>query len=332
MSNPLLSSYRAGENRVTSSTMAVFERIDLAVVRDLLAAASGSGDELEAVTFENQVSGDASIPDARISGRFTWLFETKTERGAYASEGRGREQLRGHGRMIGNDPDTRLFVLTPDPVQPEWLSVLDGIDESARSRVAWIGFRQLADAIDELTRDPRRLIDEQSRFLLGELVRLYETDGLLSFDDTVVVAARAAWPEYQRISAYVCQPKRKFRDGLTHFGFYADGCIQPLIPLIERHEVAVPFTAEEAARREDAGDDRVASLIWTLMAESSRTVGDQYDVILLTGPHDSATVSLAQPIRNDTVSAAGRPWAWTLGQRYTQLTRLQAGLTHTSQL
>jgi hypothetical protein len=32
---PLLSAYRTGENRVTSSTMAVFERIDLALVQEL---------------------------------------------------------------------------------------------------------------------------------------------------------------------------------------------------------------------------------------------------------------------------------------------------------
>ena len=36
-----------------------------------------------------------------------------------------------------------------------------------------------------------------------------------------------AWPEYERLHAYVCQPNRAFREGLTHFGFYADGQIQP---------------------------------------------------------------------------------------------------------
>ena len=63
---------------------------------------------------------------------------------------------------------------------------------------------------------------------------LYEADGLLSADDTVVVAARAAWPEHQRRAAYICQPSRPFRAGLKYFGFYAEGVIQPLIPLIPR--------------------------------------------------------------------------------------------------
>jgi hypothetical protein len=49
MTTPLFSTYRGGENRVTSSIMAVFERIDLALVRDILAGAAGAGDELRAV-------------------------------------------------------------------------------------------------------------------------------------------------------------------------------------------------------------------------------------------------------------------------------------------
>ena len=38
---PLFSTYRQGENRVTSSLLAVFERIDLSAVARLLGAATG---------------------------------------------------------------------------------------------------------------------------------------------------------------------------------------------------------------------------------------------------------------------------------------------------
>ena len=51
---------------------------------------------------------------------------------------------------------------------------------------------------------------EQARFLLAELVALYEADELLSADDTVVVAARAAWPEYQQLAAYVSGPATEY--------------------------------------------------------------------------------------------------------------------------
>jgi hypothetical protein len=84
-----------------------------------------------------------------------------------------------------------------------------------------LGITHLAEAIGKPITDPARVTSEQTRFLLAELVALFEADGLLSADDTVVAAARAAWPEYQRRAAYICQPNRAFRAGLKYFGFYA---------------------------------------------------------------------------------------------------------------
>lgn len=217
MPNPLfLATYRAGENRVTSSTMAVFERIDLALVQELLEAATGTGEELRTVTFENQVVNPAAVPDARISARFTWWFETKTVRGGYATEGRDRDQVRAHADQLVDDPHGWLFVLTPDPVRPAWFDVLDGVREAVRNRLVWLSFKDLADAITGIIAEPGRLTGQQSRFLLHELVALYEAEGLFSNDDTVVVAAKTAWGDYLQYAAYICQPDRSFRAGLTH--------------------------------------------------------------------------------------------------------------------
>lgn len=332
MPKPLLSTYRTGENRVTSSTMAVFERIDLALVQELLRAVTGMGSELQAVSFENQVAAPDTVPDAQISARFSWWFETKTETDAYASEGHGRTQLREHSKLL-HDPDALLFVITPDPVRPAWFETLDGLaDATYRERILWFSFRDLAEAIGKLITDPARVTGEQTRFLLAELVSLYEADGLLSADDTVVVAARAAWPEYQRRAAYICQPNRPFRAGLKYFGFYAEGVIQPLIPRIRQHHVAVLFTPAEAITRRAIGETEVADLIDHLLDEGSRTDGESYDVLLLTGPDDPQTVRLQAPITNDTVTESGKPWGWTLSQRYTSLDKLTSGITRTSEL
>lgn len=328
---PLLSTYRTGENRVTASTMAVFERLDLALVEELLAAATGSGDELRTVTFENQVIEGGSIPDARIAARFSWWFETKTERGAYASEGHSRKQLREHAALLADDPDSLLFVLTPDPTRPSWFDELDGVGPAVRPRVLWVGFRDLADHITALIADPTRLMGEQVRFLLSELVALYEADGLLTNDDTVVVAARVAWPEYQRFSAYVCQPDRTFREGLTHFGFYANGAIQALVPRINAHHPSVLFSHAEATQRRAAGEHEVADLIEAMLEGGLRSDGDAYGVLLLSGPDDGDTVRLDAPITNDTTTVSGKPWGWTLSQRYTRLDLLQKA-TVTSEL
>jgi hypothetical protein len=331
--NPLFSTYRAGENRVTSSIMAVFERIDLALVRDIMAGAAGAGDELRAVTFENQVVSTASVPDGRISGRFTWWIETKTARGGYGSEGHDRQQLREHASLLVNDPDATLFVLTPDPVRPIWFDNFDpAVAEEVRSRIIWVSFRQIGLAIEEIRDDPVRLLSEQTRFLLAELLKLFEADGLLTNDDTVIVAARSAWPEYQWTSAYVCQANRTFRDGLTHLGFYADGAIQPRIARIRSHLLSVPFTAEEAERLAQEGDREVSNLITDLLAKGARTEGQSHSVFELSGADAEQTVRLDQPIVNDTKSASGKTWAWTLSQRYTSLDRLRSGARLTSQL
>lgn len=330
--NPLFSTYRGGENRVTSSTLAVLERIDLSLVRELLQNASGMGDELRGVQFENQVSGEGSVPDARISARFSWWFETKTVRHGYDAEGHDRHQVRAHATRLVGDPDATLFVLTPDTVQPAWFDVLDGVDESVRRQVVWFSFASLADAVNEVLVDPTRLISEQTRFLLSELVMLYEADGLLTTDDTVIVAARSAWPEYLEHAAYVCQPGRTFRSGLTHFGFYAQSQIMPSIPRIERYDDTVEFTLENVERMRAVGDDRLADVVEELLRAGRREAGESYGVMLLSPADDPSTATLAAPIKNDTTASTGRGWAWTMSQRYTQLARLTSGVTVTSQL
>lgn len=332
MPSPLFSTYRAGENRVTSSTIAVFERLDLAIVQELLEKGSGIGEELRSVTFTNQVMNDGSVPDARISARFTWWFETKTTRGGYTSEGHDRDQLRSHSKLLHDDPDAILFVLTPDPVQPAWFDVLDGVEVSVQDQIVWLSFLSLADAIHALLAESTRLIGEQTRFLLTELVALFEADGLLTNDDTVVVAARAAWGEYLEYAAYVCQADRSFREGLTHFGFYYKAHIQATVPRIVEWLPNVVFTKDVAAWHAAKGNEALATVIRRMLADGVRADGDPHGVILLTPWDDPSTVHLAAPIANDTKTETGKTWAWTLGQRYTRLERLQRGAVLTSQL
>jgi hypothetical protein len=324
---PLLSTYSTGENRVTSSTRAVFERLDLALVRELLAGATGSGDELSGVIFQNQVPGKRSVPDALISARFSWWFETKIQHGAYAAEGHARRQLRHHAAQFAHDADARLFVLTPDPIRPAWFDQLDGVADDAKQRVVWIGFRDIANHIARITADPNRLLDERTRFLLSELVAFYEAEGLLSSDDTVVVAARSAWPEYQRRSAYICQPNRSFREGVSHLGFYASGAVQPLVPRILEMFRAVEFSQAsiDELRRVDATD--LAELVESVLADGSRSEGASYDVLLLSAPDAADTLRLPAAILNDARTAAGGNWAWTLNQRYTSIEALRLART-----
>lgn len=135
--NPLFSTYRQGENRVTSSMLAVFERIDLTLLESILAAAAGES-SLQMVAFTNQPPGKGhSVPDARISARFTYWFEVKTARNVLSSS-----QLSEHLANLGEDGDERLFVITPDAEQP---IVVSNINDT---RVVWFNFRSLYDAME----------------------------------------------------------------------------------------------------------------------------------------------------------------------------------------
>jgi len=313
--SPLFSTYRQGENRVTSSMLAVFERIDLSLLETLLAGAAGEAGAIQMVSFVNQPVGQgASVPDARISASFAYWFEVKTVRNSLRSD-----QLVEHlANIAGFNGDERLFVITPDASRPSI------IDELGDKRVLWLSFRALSDAVEEALADVRNSVSEQARFLLRELQALFVEDGLLDSDDVVVVAARVGYPEYLQHHVYVCQPNRAFRDGLTHMGFYAEAAIQSHVPRILRRADPVPFTAEEIERRRagDVLDQRIADAIETLLSPEARQEGSEYGVFILSEPEASDTVRLEAPIANDTVAASGRPFAWTMGQRYVSLSRL----------
>lgn len=295
--------------------LAVFERIDLSLLEAILAAAAGES-SLQMISFTNQPPGRGhSIPDARISARFAYWFEVKTVRNAL-----GAHQLTEHLSNLGSEgTDERLFVVTPDAEQPAVIAALND------PRVVWFNFQALHDAIDVAASDPVGTMSEQARFLLRELQALLVDDGLVDSDDVVVVAARFAYPEYLKRSVYICQAERAFRDGLTHLGFYADGAIQTHVPRIRNREDLITFSHEAAALRKGGSDvDRlIGDVIEDDLAEGTREEGKQYQVFLLSQPDDPDTVRLAQPIANDTVAESGRPWAWTMGQRYVSL----AGLT-----
>lgn len=182
--NPLFSTYRQGENRVTSSFLAVAERIDLSLLERLLGAASGETGALQMVTFRNQPAGDGSVPDARISARFSYWFEVKTDRGAL-----GRKQLKDHLTLLDkDDADERLFVVTPDPKEPALIEEME-----AGGRLVWFSFADLHAAIDEALDEPTGTVSEHNRFLLRELQALLREDGLLDSDDVLAVAAREGY-------------------------------------------------------------------------------------------------------------------------------------------
>ena len=316
---PLFSTYRQGENRVTASMLAVLERIDLALVERLLGGASGES-ELQMVRFRNQIAGAGSVPDAGISAHFNYLFEVKTAR----EEVRAR-QLRAHLGSLSSEGDQRLFVVTPDADEPEAVAALRNED----SRVSWIGFAALAEAIGESLSSPDGGVAEREAFLLRELVQLFEADGLLATpEDVVIVPAGRAYPSYRNFSLYVCQPGRTFRPGLRYLGFYTSKAIQPEVAAILDHRDHVPISrssASELAKSDEPSDRSFAEAIRHIIDETGNENGEA-QVFLLSDPEDERTILLPGPIRHE-----GRG-AWTQNQRYVSSELLRSRPATTDEL
>ncbi len=186
MPESIFSTYRAGENRVTASIMAVLRSLALHRTQRLLGALMRS--EFELVTFQNlPAKGGRGVPDASITASCCLLVETKIERNAVR-----RDQLERHLQRLNaaHEAEKVLLVLTPDDTPPAVLSELND------PRVTWASFADLDQAVEDLLEDPSEVISEREAFLLRQLQAMLEQEELISSaNDVVVVAARKAWPE-----------------------------------------------------------------------------------------------------------------------------------------
>lgn len=230
MPNPLFSTYTQGENRVTSTVIAVLENINNQLAEDVLEALTDESD-LSLVSFDNQVTGVDSVPDAAIRSSTALWFETKTSRNSV-----DKQQLENHLKALeeGEADLQRLIVLTPDERIPNEVAEID--DE----RTIWVNFDSLVDTIETvLERDvgsveaSMSVPTEREAFLLRELVRFIYDEKLVSGkeDRVLVVAARKAWPEYEEHGLYFCQPNRSFKP-VSYMAFYKDGKLEPVVPRV----------------------------------------------------------------------------------------------------
>jgi hypothetical protein len=309
--------YSQGENRVTFAILAVFERISLQLLSGILAAAAEDS-TLSLIAFQSQpplVTGKRR-PDASISASFNYLFEVKRVAGQINDPevAKLRDYLT---ELDAADGDGRLFLLTPDAQRP---GALDAIEDT---RLTWIDFRSLSSAFEQVIEEDAEGIADRDRFLLRELQALFESDDLLGGMDVVVVAARHAYPEYLKRQAYICQPatSRTFQPGIERMGFYADGEIKPEVPRILERRGEVLFDPQHAAELRAQGepwDREVADVIEASLNDPKqpRAPGGVYQVFLLAAPDDPESPLLAQPIKNTTKAATGRPWAWTWSALY----------------
>lgn len=329
MPNPLFSTYTQGENRVTSTLLAVLENVNNQLAEDVLEALADESD-LALVSFDNQVTGVESVPDAAIKGSTALWFETKTSRDAV-----DQDQLENHLMALDEDPTDlqRLIVLTPDERMPD--EVADLNDE----RVVWASFDTLVDTLETvLDRDvgsaeaSMSVPTEREAFLLRELVRFLYDEELVSGkeDRVLVVAARKAWPEYQRYGLYFCQANRSFKP-VSHLAFYTDGEVKTAVPSVTGSIESIEL-AEQSVRDNEELSRRQREKLLDAVKDMKKVDSDRYEdtekVIFL-----EESFELDSPVTNDkTASDSDRIVAFVQGHRYVSLTVLREGPTFTSKL
>lgn len=144
--------------------------------------------------------------------------------------------------------------------------------------------------------------------------------------DTVVVAAKDAWPLYEQCRAYVCQAGRTFRP-IDRIAFYADREIKWDVPKVLHRRDNVEWTADEASRlrtADDRNDRKIAEVI-----DQSRKLGwadGRYQVFLLTRHGDPTHRRLPMSLPH---VETGRGSAFTQRQRYISLHSLEMATTTT---
>lgn len=142
--------------------------------------------------------------------------------------------------------------------------------------------------------------------------------------DTVVIAARYAWPLYERQFAYVCQSGRWFRP-IERIAFYADREVKGEVPRVVHRRDNVPWTEQHAAllaASADRNDRKISAVIRA--SRGSRWNEGSYQVFLLTQPPSPDHRSLRGPIPH---RLSGRGSAFTQRQRYVSLHSLETATT-----
>ncbi|WP_435362308.1 hypothetical protein [Haloarchaeobius sp. DFWS5] len=330
MPNPLFSTYTQGENRVTSTMMAVMAHINSRLVEDIFEGALDESD-LALLTFDNQVTGPESVPDAAIRSSTSLWFETKTSENVVDAS-----QLRGHLSRLDEEESSsqRLIVLTPDHTRP---SPVDNLDDE---RVVWTNFDAIVDSVEEvLDRDMGAehsvaVPTEREAFLLREFVRFLYDESLTTGEENrvLVVAARRAWDEFQQYGHYFCQPNRSFKP-VGHLAFYRKNEIKTTVPRVTGSVESIALTVDAVEGADELSESQRSSLrtaVEQMEQDDHERIGREEKVLFL---DEEQGFTLDEAVTNDkTADDSDRRIAFVFGHRYVSKSKLQDNPSRTSEL
>lgn len=326
MNKSIFSTYSQGENRVTSTIISVFSKVNFATLVRLFQYFL-EDDTIELVKFENQIKSSKfdSVPDARISGSFNYLIETKV----YPNKIDIR-QIKKHLKFLETDNmlDSKLLLLTPDSEKPKVLK------EVGDTELYWVNFDKLIDAISTSIEEDN-LMSEREKYLLLEL-REFILDSNLNSEDIsekvlIVPASIHARRQYKDLKTYICQPNRTFQKS-NYMGFYGNNIISKEIPkimaTIENFDLINQNTeSAEILLRDGISKEEIIERLNKLQnsaKEGSWKLDGGNKLIFLSRNAKEGTVILKNEIINDKKSkGTNRRTAYTQKQTYENLGKLK---------
>lgn len=328
MSRSIFSTYKQGENRVTSTILSVLENINTSIVTEILQTFLEDS-TLELIKYENQINSSDSVPDARIKGLFDFVIETKIYINKIDSV-----QIEKH--LNGLDYEfSKLVILTPDLDYPD---ILRNIDHPRAKSIIWGNFNQLILSIDSVLEDNKLILDREA-FLLNQLKYFILNENLISEDysnKVIIVPAREAWPFYQNYSIYRCQSNRFFQKA-SYMGFYSNGVIKTIIPKIIGYIDDINLHFDDLKkidknRIKTEGNNTKNQIINRLLVyknnmiekEQNNQLNGNFKYIILSDIDDSKTKKLSSEIINDKVSKTNKNTAFVQKQGYYDFSLLKA--------
>lgn len=329
-SNPsIFSTYSQGENRVTSTILAVFEKLSVSTVTTIIQRLTQE-ETLDLVTFTNQPTSKngSSVPDGKIRGYFEYWIETKIKAGALS-----RTQLRNHLAHINASDvhNSKLIVLTPDEKRPEKLD-----DLPDNGNIFWANFDHLVDSVEKMLEESSLLLTDREKFLLVELKTFINNEGLLSEDFSnrvLVVPASRALGFYKKHKAYVCQPFRSFQKS-SYLAFYKENRIYNEVPKILGYVENINLKTADYDNLEvvtlQGSRDEIIRRLKLLKEHVAQQDHEGFNkVFILSENEDQGTVVLEEDIKNNKQSGSGRRTAFVQGQRYVDIQKMKSAKTTT---
>ncbi|MDP2721748.1 MAG: hypothetical protein Q8O72_03225 [Bacteroidales bacterium] len=328
MANSIFSTYSTAENRVTSTILAVFEKLNTTTVTRILQVLMEDS-TIELIEYVNQVKSSDSVPDGRIKGLFDYIIETKVVPNAIK-----KTQIKNHYKMLKYD-FSRLLILTPDFDYP---NVLKSLEPEITDKIIWGNFDKIIEGIDSVLQELILLIDRE-KFLLLELKEFIINERLIAEDysrKALIVPAGKAWDFYKTYSIYRCQPNRTFKP-TSFMGFYADQQIKEYFPKI------LGYIDNLNIQEEDLNNISVSvvngvneSLIKNKLIQIKKKLQPEewngyYKYIILTELNDKETFKNGNPIDNDKTSYSDKGTAFVQKQTYLNLDEIN-GKKYTSEL